>query len=177
MVAWIFLFCRALCKDDKDMSLAFQISFQAKKLSQPDISADVGSVRLHPRLIPACSGNVFCLSQNGGWTDFFYICMIFSVTKAYRKTLSINTTLDPQQLSLTIPFKKMYRLYYMTASYTPSQNVTIGLALIRMAKKRGIAVRLGVIYDFQASNRKQGGLPVRAPLPPPHSGWSLWSHI
>jgi hypothetical protein len=24
---------------------------------------------------------------------------------------------------------------------------------------------LGVIYDYQATNRKQGGLPVRAPLP------------
>jgi hypothetical protein len=27
-------------------------------------------------------------------------------------------------------------------------------------------MRLGVIYDSQATNRKQGGLPVRAPLPP-----------
>jgi hypothetical protein len=33
-------------------------------------------------------------------------------------------------------------------------------------KKKCIAVRLGIIYDFQATNRKQGGLPVRAPIPP-----------
>jgi hypothetical protein len=28
--------------------------------------------------------------------------------------------------------------------------------------KKDITVRLGVIYDSQATNRKQGGLPVRA---------------
>jgi hypothetical protein len=27
-------------------------------------------------------------------------------------------------------------------------------------------MRLGVLYDSQATNRKQGGLPVRAPPPP-----------
>jgi hypothetical protein len=39
------------------------------------------------------------------------------------------------------------------------------LTLIRMAIKKGVAVWLGVIYDPQTTNRKQGGLPVRAPLP------------
>jgi hypothetical protein len=34
-----------------------------------------------------------------------------------------------------------------------------------MAIKKCIAVRLGVIFDSQATKRKQGGLPVRAPLP------------
>ncbi len=32
-------------------------------------------------------------------------------------------------------------------------------------KKKCVAIRLGVIYDSQATNRKQGGLPVRAPSP------------
>jgi hypothetical protein len=34
-----------------------------------------------------------------------------------------------------------------------------------MAIKKCVAVQLGVIYDSQATNRKQGGLPVRAPSP------------
>jgi hypothetical protein len=33
------------------------------------------------------------------------------------------------------------------------------------SKKKCTAVRLEVIYDSQATNRKQGGLSVRAPLP------------
>jgi hypothetical protein len=33
-----------------------------------------------------------------------------------------------------------------------------------MAVKKCVAVWLEVIYDSQATNRKQGGLPVRAPL-------------
>jgi hypothetical protein len=41
-----------------------------------------------------------------------------------------------------------------------------------MAIKKCVAVGLGVIYDSQATNRKQGGLPVRAPLPLLHSYWS-----
>ncbi len=32
--------------------------------------------------------------------------------------------------------------------------------------KNCVAMRLGVISVSQATNRKQGGLPVRAPLPP-----------
>jgi hypothetical protein len=51
------------------------------------------------------------------------------------------------------------------------------LTLIRMAIKKYIVVELGVIYDSQATNRKQGGLPVRAPRPLPHSYWSPGSHI
>jgi hypothetical protein len=35
-----------------------------------------------------------------------------------------------------------------------------------MATKKSLAMQLGSIYDSQASNRKQGALPVRAPLPP-----------
>jgi hypothetical protein len=35
-----------------------------------------------------------------------------------------------------------------------------------MAISKCVAMRLGVIYDSQATIRKQGGLPVRAP--PPH---------
>jgi hypothetical protein len=35
-----------------------------------------------------------------------------------------------------------------------------------MAIKKYVAVRLGVLYDSHATNQKQGGLPVRAPLPP-----------
>jgi hypothetical protein len=31
--------------------------------------------------------------------------------------------------------------------------------------KRCIAMRLGVIFDYQATNGKQGGLPVKAPSP------------
>jgi hypothetical protein len=31
--------------------------------------------------------------------------------------------------------------------------------------KKGVAMRLGVICDSQATMRKQGGLPLRAPLP------------
>ncbi len=50
-------------------------------------------------------------------------------------------------------------------------------ALIRMAIKKCVAVRKGVIYDSQATNRKQGGLPVRASLPLPYSYWSSESHI
>jgi hypothetical protein len=34
-----------------------------------------------------------------------------------------------------------------------------------MAIKKCVAVRLGVIYDAQATNRKQGGLPVSPPPP------------
>jgi hypothetical protein len=41
----------------------------------------------------------------------------------------------------------------------------IYLTLIRVAIKKYIAVWLGVMYDSQATNRKQGGLPVRAPSP------------
>jgi hypothetical protein len=51
------------------------------------------------------------------------------------------------------------------------------LTLIRMALKNCIAVLLGVIYDSQETNRKQGGLPVRASSPPPHSYWSPGSRI
>jgi hypothetical protein len=36
---------------------------------------------------------------------------------------------------------------------------------ILMAKKKWIAVRLGVIYDSQATKSKEGGIPVVAPLP------------
>ncbi len=36
-----------------------------------------------------------------------------------------------------------------------------------MAIKKCVAMGLGVIYESQATNRKKGGLPVRAPLPPP----------
>jgi hypothetical protein len=39
------------------------------------------------------------------------------------------------------------------------------LTLIRMAIKKCIAVRLGVIYDFQVTNTKQGRLPAIAPTP------------
>ncbi len=35
-----------------------------------------------------------------------------------------------------------------------------------MARKKCVAVRLGVIYDFLVTNKKQEGLPVRAALPP-----------
>jgi hypothetical protein len=38
-------------------------------------------------------------------------------------------------------------------------------------------VRLGVIYDSQAINRKQGGLLVRAPLLLLYSYWSPGGHI
>ncbi len=38
--------------------------------------------------------------------------------------------------------------------------------------KNCVAVWLGVIYDYQATNRKQGRLHVKAPLPPPHFYWS-----
>jgi hypothetical protein len=31
--------------------------------------------------------------------------------------------------------------------------------------KKCIAMQLGLIYDSQVTNRKKGGLPVRAPLP------------
>jgi hypothetical protein len=34
-----------------------------------------------------------------------------------------------------------------------------------MAIKKCKAVRLGITHDFLATNRKQGGLPVRATLP------------
>jgi hypothetical protein len=34
-----------------------------------------------------------------------------------------------------------------------------------MAIKECIAVRLGVIYDSPVTNKMQGGLPVRAPVP------------
>jgi hypothetical protein len=34
-----------------------------------------------------------------------------------------------------------------------------------MAIKKCVAVRLEIIYDYQATNRKQGGLPVRVPSP------------
>jgi hypothetical protein len=39
------------------------------------------------------------------------------------------------------------------------------LTLIRMVITKCVAVRLGVIYDSHSTNRKQGRLPVRAPLP------------
>ncbi len=46
------------------------------------------------------------------------------------------------------------------------------LSPIQMAlKKNCIAVQLGVLYDSQATNRKQGGLPVRALASCPHSYW------
>jgi hypothetical protein len=35
-----------------------------------------------------------------------------------------------------------------------------------MAIKKYVAVRLGVIYDSQVTNSKQGGLPLRTTLPP-----------
>jgi hypothetical protein len=35
-----------------------------------------------------------------------------------------------------------------------------------MVMKKCVAVLLGVIYDFQVTNKKQGGLPLRAPLLP-----------
>jgi hypothetical protein len=38
-------------------------------------------------------------------------------------------------------------------------------------EKKCVTVRLRVKYDSQATNRKQGELPMRAPLPPPHSYW------
>jgi hypothetical protein len=37
--------------------------------------------------------------------------------------------------------------------------------LIRMAIKKCVAVRLGVVFDSRVTNRKQGGLPMRAPPP------------
>jgi hypothetical protein len=37
-------------------------------------------------------------------------------------------------------------------------------------------MRLGVKYDFQVTNRRQGRLPVRAAAPQPHSYWSPRSH-
>jgi hypothetical protein len=51
------------------------------------------------------------------------------------------------------------------------------MSLNWMAIKKCLAVRLGVIYDSRATNRKKGRLPVRAPLPLPHSNWSPGSHI
>jgi hypothetical protein len=45
------------------------------------------------------------------------------------------------------------------------------LTLIWITIKMCAAVQLGIIYDSQATSRKQGGLPVRAPFPPPHSYW------
>ncbi len=41
---------------------------------------------------------------------------------------------------------------------------TSSLTLIRMAIKHCVTVRLGIICHFQLTNRKLGGLPVRAPL-------------
>jgi hypothetical protein len=40
------------------------------------------------------------------------------------------------------------------------------LAIIRMVIKKCEAMRLAVIYGSQPTNRKQGGLPLRASLPP-----------
>jgi hypothetical protein len=39
------------------------------------------------------------------------------------------------------------------------------LTLFRMVVKKCIAVWLEVIYDSQATNGKQGGLPVKIPIP------------
>ncbi len=41
----------------------------------------------------------------------------------------------------------------------------ICLTLIQNSYKKYVAMRLKVIYDSQATNRKQGGLPVTAPPP------------
>jgi hypothetical protein len=40
-----------------------------------------------------------------------------------------------------------------------------------------VAVWLGVIYDSQATNRKQGGLSAKATSTLPHSYWLPGSHI
>jgi hypothetical protein len=40
--------------------------------------------------------------------------------------------------------------------------------------KKCVAVRLGVIYDSKATNRKQGVLPVFAPLLPAILLWVAW---
>ncbi len=39
------------------------------------------------------------------------------------------------------------------------------LTLIRMVRKKYVAVQLGVIYDSQVTNMKQVGLQLRDPLP------------
>ncbi len=44
---------------------------------------------------------------------------------------------------------------------------TSDLTLIRMAIKMCVALWMGVIYASQVTNRKQGRLPMTAPLPPP----------
>jgi hypothetical protein len=50
---------------------------------------------------------------------------------------------------------------YAALLYTYVYNY---LTLTRMAiKKKCVVVRLGVMYDFQATKRKQKGPPVRAP--------------
>jgi hypothetical protein len=54
-------------------------------------------------------------------------------------------------------------MFCMYIQYTLSPNLD--------DHKKCIAIRLGVIYDSRATNRKQGGLPVRAPPPPQSSYW------
>ncbi len=51
------------------------------------------------------------------------------------------------------------------------------LTQIRMAIKKWVAVRMGVLYDSQMTNRKQGVLPARTPTPPAHSYWLPGGHI
>jgi hypothetical protein len=45
-----------------------------------------------------------------------------------------------------------------------------------MAVKKGLSFAAGYIYDSQATNKKQGGLTVRAPLPMLHSYRLSGSH-
>jgi hypothetical protein len=50
-------------------------------------------------------------------------------------------------------------------TYGQIQNALVILNPNRDGYKKHTTVQLGVMYDSQATNRKQGGLPVRAILP------------
>ncbi len=92
-----------------------------------------------------------------------------------------NWTADPEVDKLFVHPKKMN--IYTPKSRVNCHNVTVrpiaSLTLIQMAIKKNVAVRLGVLYDSQGNKRKQGGLPVKAPLPPDPAAsyWPPESHI
>ncbi len=88
---------------------------------------------------------------------------IDSIQQHLKKFLYCSFKLN-LMLIISDTFTIIYVLYSTLCDET-FQCWRCSLTLIWMAIKKCIAVPLGVLYGSQATNRKQGGLPVRAAFP------------
>ena len=99
---------RMLSKSISNIAIVITATLQAtvvpyvKRLTQPDIKADMESIYSLQRIEAVRRWTSLSLSQDGGWTDFDEILGVNTL----KRGLSIDTTFDPCHFSLDTIFKQ-----------------------------------------------------------------------